>query len=168
MAVLLLFFLVSAGVLLSSTKTQVDFSKLPENHKKGVELVLQQLNSYVGVQHHFLFFKSIQKYDIESGFNVQYIYHNFYLKPTNCARGTVNASTQLCQFRNDKPLMDCAVIYKMFRGEIEKDPKPYVDCVHKPRLTEAMKTARLEHFHKMSYSSGTHNLLSVKKHDADE
>ena len=35
-----------------------------------------------------------------------------------------------------QPLIDCAVCYKTFAGEIERDPKPYVHCVHKPALTE--------------------------------
>ncbi|XP_010883813.1 uncharacterized protein LOC105019373 [Esox lucius] len=168
MAALLLLFLVSVGVMLSSTEAQKAYNKLPENYRKGVDLALQQLNSHSAVQQHFLFFESIQKSDIESGFNVQYIYHNFYLKSTECAKGTVTPSPQLCPFKNDRPLLDCAVIYKTFGGEIEYDPKPYIDCFQKPKLTEAVKSARLEHFRKMSLPSGTHTLLSVIQHHTDK
>ncbi|KAL1006895.1 hypothetical protein UPYG_G00078600 [Umbra pygmaea] len=164
----LLLLLVSAGVLMSSTDAQEAYTKLPDIYRKGVNLALDKLNSHSGVQHHFLFFKSLQDYDTESGFDVHYIYHNFYLKPTNCVKGTVNPNPQRCQFKNNRPLMDCAVSYKTFAGEIEKDPKPYVDCIQKPKLTEATKTTRLEHFRKMSYTSGTHTLLTVSKPDTDK
>ncbi|KAM9417374.1 uncharacterized protein ACWYII_023466 [Salvelinus alpinus] len=165
MAALLLLLLFSAGVLLPSIEAQEAYSKLPDKYRKGVDLALQQLNSHFGVQHHFLFFKSLLKSDIESGFKVQYIYHNFYLKATTCARGTVNPSHQRCQFRNDRPLMDCGICYKTFAGEIEKDPKPYVHCLHKPKLTKAMSTTRQEHCRKMSYTSGAPTLLSSTKNE---
>ncbi|XP_010883815.1 uncharacterized protein LOC105019374 [Esox lucius] len=160
MAALLLLFLVSLGVLLSSVEAQEAYNKLPENYRKGVDLALQQLRSHSGVQHHFLFFRSIQKSDIEPGFDVSYIYHNFYLKATNCLKETVD-STQ-CKFRNDRPLIDCAVCYKTFSGEIEKQPKPYIHCVHKPALTENMKTQRISHCDKMGYTSGAPTLLASK------
>lgn len=40
----------------------------------------------------------------------------------------------LCVFL--QPLIDCAICYKTFAGKIEKEPKPYVHCLHKPALTE--------------------------------
>lgn len=61
----LLLLLFSAGVLLSSIEAQEAYSKLPDKYRKGVDLALQQLNSHSGVQHHFLFFKSLLKSDIE-------------------------------------------------------------------------------------------------------
>ncbi|CAB1340639.1 unnamed protein product [Coregonus sp. 'balchen'] len=160
MAALLLLMLVSAGVLLSSTEAQEAYSKLPDNYRKGVDLSLQQLNSHSGVKHHFLFFKTLLKSDIEPGFGVSYIYHNFYLKATKCPKGTVDSMQ--CKFRNDRPLIDCAVCYKTFAGEIEKDPKPYVHCVHKPALTEEITTSRVEHCNTMGYHSGAPTLLASK------
>ena len=65
MAALLLLLLLSAGVLLPSIEAQEAYSKLPDKYRKGVDLALQQLNSHFGVQHHFLFFKSLLKSDIE-------------------------------------------------------------------------------------------------------
>ncbi|RXN24692.1 hypothetical protein ROHU_022104 [Labeo rohita] len=101
--------LLAAGVLLSSAKAQSAFSKLPDAYKKGVELAEQNVNAAAGVQHYFLFFKTIQKSQIDAGFDVVYIYHNFYLKATKCQKGTENTDTTKCAFRNDRPLIDCAV-----------------------------------------------------------
>lgn len=109
----------------------------------------------------------------QAGFNVNYVYHHFYLKATKCPKGTVDSAA--CQYRNDRvsfafwfwaasvelcnggtvraplcpnlslvfclcafmqPLIDCAVCYKMYGGNIEQEPKPYVHCIHKPALTE--------------------------------
>ncbi|XP_077101291.1 uncharacterized protein LOC143752141 [Siphateles boraxobius] len=151
-----------AGVFLTSAEAQSSFSKLPDFYKKGVELALQNINAHEGVQQHFLFLKTIQKSQIEAGFDVTYIYHNFYLKATKCRRGTENADTTTCAFRNDRPLIDCAICYKTYAGEIEAEPKPYVNCVHKPALTEDMQKERLDHCNKMGYSSGSPTLLAVK------
>jgi len=54
-----------AGVFLTSAEAQSSFSKLTDSYKKGVELALQNVNAHEGVQQHFLFFKSIQKSQIE-------------------------------------------------------------------------------------------------------
>lgn len=35
-----------------------------------------------------------------------------------------------------QPLMDCVVCYKTSRDVMEATPKPYVDCIQKPRLTQ--------------------------------
>lgn len=104
----------------------------------------------------------------QSGFDVSYIYHHFYLKASKCPKGTVDSSA--CRYRNDRvsfvwlravsielssggtpcpnlslafcfcvfmqPLIDCAICYKTYGGEIEQEPKPYVHCIHKPALTE--------------------------------
>ncbi|KAF7667994.1 hypothetical protein LDENG_00037550 [Lucifuga dentata] len=156
-----LLFLISAGILLYSTEAQEAYNQLPDGYKKGVDLVLRQLRSHAGVQHHFLFFRSLAKSEIESGFNVRYLYHNFHLKPTRCAKGTAESDSQRCPFRNDRPLMDCAVCYKLLADEMEADPKPFVHCIQKPKLTEEMKTSRLEHCRKMSYNSGAPTLLAV-------
>uniref|UniRef100_A0A674B4N8 Retinoic acid receptor responder protein 2 n=1 Tax=Salmo trutta TaxID=8032 RepID=A0A674B4N8_SALTR len=156
----LLLLLFSAGVLLPSIEAQEAYSKLPDKYRKGVDLALQQLNSHSGVQHHYLFFKSLLKSDIEPGFDVSYIYHNFYLKATKCVKGTVDARN--CKFRDDRPLIDCAICYKTFAGKIEKEPKPYVHCLHKPALTEDMKTTRVDHCNTMSYQSGDATILASK------
>uniref|UniRef100_A0A4W6FAE8 Retinoic acid receptor responder protein 2 n=1 Tax=Lates calcarifer TaxID=8187 RepID=A0A4W6FAE8_LATCA len=37
-----------------------------------------------------------------------------------------------------QPLMDCAVCYKTAADQIEADPKPYVHCIQRPRLTEVL------------------------------
>ncbi|KAF7667988.1 hypothetical protein LDENG_00037540 [Lucifuga dentata] len=154
----LLLFLLSSGALLSSGHAQEAYSKLADTYRKGVDLALLKLNSHAGIQHHFLYFRSIVKSDIESGFNLSYIYHHFYLKATKCPKGTVDGTA--CQFRNDRPLIDCAVCYKTFNGGIEPEPKPYIHCVHKPALTEEMKAARVDHCNTMGYSSGAPTLLA--------
>ncbi|AWP17040.1 Hypothetical protein SMAX5B_017128 [Scophthalmus maximus] len=132
-AVLLL--LVCAGAALYSAKAQESYDELPENYKKGVDLAFEQLNSHSGVQHHFRFWKSLDKSEIEGGFGVRYLYHHFYMKPTTCAKGTTESR---CPFRNDRPLMDCAVCYKTAADQIEASPKPYVHCIQKRRLTEVL------------------------------
>ncbi|XP_073687094.1 uncharacterized protein [Garra rufa] len=161
MPLLLFALLLAAGVLLGSAEAQTSFSKLPDAYKRGVELAVQNVNSFDGVQHHFLFFKTIQKSQIDAGFDVVYIYHNFFLKATKCQKGTEKADTTTCGFRNDRPLIDCAICYKTFAGAIEADPIPYVSCVHKPALTEDIKKMRVDHCNKMGYSSGSPTLLSV-------
>uniref|UniRef100_A0A673CQC1 Retinoic acid receptor responder protein 2 n=1 Tax=Sphaeramia orbicularis TaxID=375764 RepID=A0A673CQC1_9TELE len=96
----------------------------------------------------------------QSGFGVKYLYHHFYLKPTRCAKGTTESNSQTCPFRNDRPLMDCAVCYKTAADQIESNPKPYVHCIQKPRLTEQMRTSRTDHCSKMSYNSGAPTILA--------
>uniref|UniRef100_A0A672RMU7 Retinoic acid receptor responder protein 2 n=1 Tax=Sinocyclocheilus grahami TaxID=75366 RepID=A0A672RMU7_SINGR len=161
MPLLPLALLLAAGVLLSSAEAQSSFSKLPDSYKHGVELAEKNVNAHEGVQHHFLFFRTVQKSQIDAGFDVVYIYHNFYLKATKCKRGTENADTTTCAFRNDRPLIDCAICYKTYAGATEEEPKPYVSCVHKPALTQDMKKDRIEHCNKMGYSSGSPTLLAV-------
>ncbi|XP_071340973.1 retinoic acid receptor responder protein 2 [Trachinotus anak] len=154
----LLLLLFSVGALFSSSNAQEAYNTLPETYRKGVDLALEKIHSHAGIQHHFLFFRSVAKSDIESGFDVSYIYHHFYLKATKCQKGTVDSTT--CQFRNDRPLIDCALCYKTFGGEIEEEPKPYVHCSHKPALTEEMKAERREHCSRMGYSNGAPTLLA--------
>uniref|UniRef100_A0A667ZYM5 Retinoic acid receptor responder protein 2 n=1 Tax=Myripristis murdjan TaxID=586833 RepID=A0A667ZYM5_9TELE len=154
----LLLLLLGAGVALVSANGQEAYNQLPDAYRKGVDLATENLNSHVGIRHHFLFFRSLVKSDIEPGFDVSYIYHHFYLKATKCSKGTVDSSQ--CAFRDDRPLIDCAVCYKTYAGEIEQEPKPYIHCVHKPVLTEDMKVARVEHCNNMGYSSGAPTLLA--------
>ncbi|XP_047468176.1 uncharacterized protein si:ch1073-406l10.2 [Mugil cephalus] len=154
----LLLWLFSIGALFFSSNAQDTYDKLSEPYKKGVDLVLENLNSRTGMVHHFLFFKSVQQSDIEHGFDVSFIYHHFYCKATNCPKGT--ADTTRCQFRNDRPLIDCAICYKTFRGDIEQEPKPYIHCVHKPAYTADMKQTRVDHCNLMTYSSGAATLLA--------
>lgn len=92
---------------------------------------------------------------------MSYLYHHFYLKPTWCAKGAVESNSEACAFRNDRvrqkhstlgkiqrahfilvcvfmtwqPLMDCAICYKTANNVMEANPKPYVHCIQKPRLT---------------------------------
>ncbi|XP_056594029.1 uncharacterized protein zgc:195173 [Triplophysa dalaica] len=155
--------LVSVWVLLGSCDAQDDFSKLPEDYKRGVELAVQQINSHEGIKSHFIFFKSLSKSDIDAGFAVNYIYHHFYLKATRCPKGTSDANPSKCAFRNDRPLIDCGICYKMHRGEIQNEPKPYIHCVYKPKLTQDMMSARVEHCAKMSYTNGSPTLLAARK-----
>ncbi|KAG7455371.1 hypothetical protein MATL_G00255960 [Megalops atlanticus] len=161
----LLLLLLTAGAFVALAEGQAAYDQLPDLYKTGVDLALQQLNSHSSIQHYFLFFKSLSKSDVEPGFSVTYIYHNFYLKATKCTRETVDPNPKKCPFRNDRPLIDCAVCYKTFSGEIDSEPKPYVNCVHKPALTEDMKMKRMEHCNSMSYSSGTVTLLGVAGKD---
>ncbi|GAA6215136.1 uncharacterized protein zgc:195173 [Lates japonicus] len=156
-----LLLLVCAGAVLYSAEAQEPYNELPDNFKMGVDLAFEQLNSHAGVQHHFRFLKSVEKSEIESGFGVKYLYHHFYLKPTRCPKGTTESNPQRCPFRNDRPLMDCAVCYKTAADQIEADPKPYVYCIQRPRVTEEMRTTRREHCKKMSYNSGAPTLLAV-------
>ncbi|XP_034428612.1 uncharacterized protein LOC117754067 [Hippoglossus hippoglossus] len=158
MAALLLLLLSSVGALFLASDAQEAYDKLPQTYRGGVDLALEKINSHAGIQQHFLYFRSVTKSDIEPGFDVSYIYHHFYLKATKCQRGTVDSSA--CRFRNDRPLVDCAVCYKTFREEIEQEPKPYVHCIHKPALTEEMKVGRVEHCNRMGYSSGAPTLLA--------
>ncbi|KAG7526517.1 hypothetical protein JOB18_041264 [Solea senegalensis] len=157
-APLLLLLLLSFEALFFSSNANNAYNKLSDTYRQGVDLALEQLSSHTGIQHHFLFLKSLVRSDIEPGFDVIYVYHNFYLKATRCPKGTVDSTG--CQFRNDRPLMDCAVCYKAFRGEIQDEPKPYVDCVHKPSLTQEMRGIRVNHCNEIGYSSGAPTLLA--------
>lgn len=161
-ALLLTPILFGASFLMCCAGAQENYNQLPDDYKKGVDLALQELNSHAGVKHHFLFVRSLAKSDIESGFRVKYLYHNFYLKPTKCAKGTAEVDSQKCPFRNDRPLMNCAVCYKTFADQIENEPKPYVDCVLKPKLTAEIKASRVDRCNKMSYSSGSATTLTLK------
>uniref|UniRef100_A0A7N6BBF0 Retinoic acid receptor responder protein 2 n=1 Tax=Anabas testudineus TaxID=64144 RepID=A0A7N6BBF0_ANATE len=156
--------LLSLGALFFSSNAQDAYNKLPETYRKGVDLALDKVNSHAGIQHHFLFFGSVTKSDTEIGFDVRNVYHQFHLKATKCQKGTTDSTA--CQFRNDRPLIDCAVCYKTFRGEIEQEPKPYVHCIHRPALTEQMKEDRLNKCTSLAYSSGSSSLLaSVGKNE---
>ncbi|CAL8313600.1 unnamed protein product [Merluccius merluccius] len=148
----------SEGRQLGSSGVQGAYQRLQDTYRKGVDLAADRLNALAGISHHFRFFRTVSQSDIQPGFDVSYIYHHFYLKPTVCPRGTVDASD--CAFRNDRPLFDCATCYKTFAGEIEASPKPYVHCIHKPALTQDMKTARTNHCNNMGYRSGAPTLLA--------
>uniref|UniRef100_A0A3Q0T6U8 Retinoic acid receptor responder protein 2 n=1 Tax=Amphilophus citrinellus TaxID=61819 RepID=A0A3Q0T6U8_AMPCI len=154
-----LLFLVCAAAVLYSAEAQESYNGLPDIYKKGVDLATNQLSTHARVQHHFRFLRTVEK--SEGGFGVKYLYHHFYLKPTTCPRGMTESDPQRCPFRNDKPLMDCAVCYKSAGDQIEAEPKPYVHCIQKPRLTEEMKKNRVDHFRKMSYHSGAPTLLAL-------
>lgn len=41
-------------------------------------------------------------------------------------------------FLSYQPMIDCAICYKTFKGEIQVEPKPYIHCVHKPTLTKVL------------------------------
>ncbi|XP_003439300.1 uncharacterized protein LOC100692049 [Oreochromis niloticus] len=152
----LLVWLFSVGAFFLSLNAQ----ELPEMYRKGVDLALANLHSLPGIQDHYVFLRSVSKSDYEMGFDVSFFYHHFYLKPTTCEKGTVDSSA--CEPRNDRPLMDCAVCYKMYRGEIEPEPKPYIHCLRKPAITQAKTASRLEHCKKLGYSSGSTVLLGSR------
>ncbi|KAK2870312.1 hypothetical protein QQF64_021729 [Cirrhinus molitorella] len=139
MAMLLWVLLFSAGVLFS--EAQESFSNLPDIYKKGVELVI---NSHDSIQNHFLFLESIHHAEIEAGFDVTHIYHNFYLKATKCKSGTDNADTTACEFRNDQvqEVVDCVICYKISAGEIDEMPKPYFNCMLPQLLSKEIKRER--------------------------
>lgn len=158
MAALLLLLLSLHTLMCSCDGQENNYDRLAESYKKGVDLALEKLHSHARIQHHFLFFKSLLQSDIEPGFDVKYIYHHFYLKATNCPKGTTNSTS--CQFRNDRPLIDCAVCYKTFKEAIEQEPKPYIHCVHKTTLTPEMTTTRQEYCNRLGYSSGSPTLLA--------
>lgn len=80
MAVFLFLVLVSAGVFLDTTEAQEDLSKLPDNYRKGVELAVEQVNSYKTIKSVFLFFKSVHKSDID----VSIIFQAFSNLPSFC------------------------------------------------------------------------------------
>lgn len=161
MSSVLLLLLICAGALLSSAGAQDAYDLLPDHYKKGVDLALDHLSFFSGVHHHFRFFRSVDKSDVQSGFNQAYVYHHFYLKPTRCAKGTPVSNLHRCSFRNDRPQMDCAVCFRTDADEIAPNPKPYVHCIQKPRLTQEMRVVRWEHCSKHNYNSGSATLLAV-------
>lgn len=62
----LLLLLFTFGALLSSSNSQENnYNKLSESYKKGVDLALQKLHSHTGIQHHFVFLRSLLKSDIQ-------------------------------------------------------------------------------------------------------
>ncbi|KAM6908544.1 uncharacterized protein PEZ65_016789 isoform 1-T1 [Lycodopsis pacificus] len=156
-----LLLLVCAGAVLYSAQAQDSYDGLPGDYKKGVDLALEKLNTRRHVHNRFRFFKTLGKSEIESGFGGKYVSHHFYLKPTRCAKGSTVWNAQTCPFRNDRPLINCAVCYKSAADQIESFPEPYVHCIQKPRLTEDMRTTRTAHCKKMNYNSGAPTLLAV-------
>ncbi|KAJ3611199.1 hypothetical protein NHX12_021215 [Muraenolepis orangiensis] len=152
MAALFLWLLLAAGALLPPAEAQEEYDRLPNEFKKAADLGLAQQNSRGKGKHHFLYFKSLMRSDIQPGSGVLYLYHHFYLKATRCPKGTVDTSN--CPFRTNRPEIDCAVCYKAILGTIQAWPEPYVSCTHKPALTEAKKNARVDHCNRMGYSSG--------------
>ncbi|KAG7231199.1 hypothetical protein INR49_012030 [Caranx melampygus] len=156
-----LLLLICAGAALYFAEAQEPYNDLADNYRRGVDLAFEQLNSHPGVHHHFRFYKTVEKSEIEGGFGVKYLYHHFYLKPTTCAKGTTESDPQRCRFRSNRPMMDCAVCYKTAADQIEAIPKPYVHCIQRPRLTQEMTTTRLDHCKKMTYNSGAPTLLAV-------
>lgn len=65
MSVFLLLVLVSAGVFLDTSEAQEDLNKLSGNYRKGVELAVEQINSHQTIKIVFLFFKSLDKSDLD-------------------------------------------------------------------------------------------------------
>lgn len=62
----LLLFIVGALFVSSNAQENGDsYKQLPETFKKGVDLALENLHSHAAIQHHFLFFRSLTKSDIE-------------------------------------------------------------------------------------------------------
>ena len=51
---------------------------------------------------------------------------------------TSTASSRSFCYPPPQPLMDCAVCYKMAAEQIESRPKPYVNCIQRPRLTKVL------------------------------
>lgn len=150
-----------AGALLSSAEAQDSYTQLPQNYRKGVDLALEHLNAHAVVHHHFRFLRSLEKTDIQYGFSQEYFYHHFYLKPTKCAKGTTPSNPQTCPFRNDRPLMDCLVCFRTEADQVATNPRPYVHCIQKPRLTEDTLITRRQHCQKHNYNSGSATLLAV-------
>lgn len=57
--------LISFGALFVSANAKDAYNKLPETYRKGVDLAVERLNSHSGIQHHFLFYRSIAQSDTE-------------------------------------------------------------------------------------------------------
>uniref|UniRef100_A0A3B3W0R9 Retinoic acid receptor responder protein 2 n=1 Tax=Poecilia latipinna TaxID=48699 RepID=A0A3B3W0R9_9TELE len=156
-----LLLLVCAGGLLLPAEAQDSYNQLPTAVRAGVDLALEQLTSHASVKHHFRFLKSVEKKERDEGFGVLYLYHNFHLRPTRCAKGTPASDSRVCHFRNDRPVMDCAVCYKTVNEQIETTPEPYVHCIQRPRLTAEMTTTRLDHWKKMTYRTGGASIMAL-------
>ncbi|TWW70812.1 hypothetical protein D4764_17G0002950 [Takifugu flavidus] len=155
---MMMMMMISVGALLPSETQTNPYSQLSPSLKGGVDLALEKLHSHAAIQQYLVFLRSLSTSDVQAGFGVAFIYHHFYLKPTNCPKGTADVSG--CRHRNDRPLIDCTVCYKTLRGEIEPQPKPYVHCIHKTALTQEMKDTRVKHCNQLSYSSGDTTLLA--------
>ncbi|MEQ2205876.1 hypothetical protein XENOCAPTIV_016932 [Xenoophorus captivus] len=56
-----LLLLVCAGALLRSAEARDPYDQLSDSYKKGVDLALEQLNTHVGVKHHFRFLRTVEK-----------------------------------------------------------------------------------------------------------
>ena len=61
----LLWVVLAIGVLLCPAQAIDGYSQLDQSSRAGVDLVVQQLHAHVGVHAHFLFFRSVEKSDIE-------------------------------------------------------------------------------------------------------
>ena len=64
MSLLLCVGLAVAG-LLCPAQASDEYRRLDQNNRAGVDLVVEQLHAHAGVQTHFLFFRSVEKSDIE-------------------------------------------------------------------------------------------------------
>nr|XP_015810213.2 uncharacterized protein LOC107382553 [Nothobranchius furzeri] len=156
-----LLLLACAAVVLHAAKAQDSYNGLPDSFKTGVDLVSEQLTSSSNVKLHFRFWKTVNKSQHEAGFRQKFLYHHFHLKPTWCAKGKGASNSQSCAFRNDRPLMDCAVCFKMSPEGIEYNPMPYVHCIQRPRLTKEMITERTQQCKKVNYNTGGATLLGL-------
>lgn len=66
MAALLLLLLLSLGAMFSSTSAQGNnYNNLSESYRRGVDLALEKLHSHAGIQHHFVFLRSLSTSDIQ-------------------------------------------------------------------------------------------------------
>lgn len=62
----LLLLLFSVGALFSGSGAgETNYNRLSESFKKGVDLALEKLHSHAGIQHHFVFFRSLLLSDIQ-------------------------------------------------------------------------------------------------------
>ena len=61
----LLLLVLSAGALLCCVDAQAAYNQLPDNYKKGVDMALEQINTYSSIQHHFNYFRDLKKSDIQ-------------------------------------------------------------------------------------------------------
>uniref|UniRef100_A0A3P9KDZ0 Retinoic acid receptor responder protein 2 n=1 Tax=Oryzias latipes TaxID=8090 RepID=A0A3P9KDZ0_ORYLA len=154
-----LLLLLCAAAVLCPAGARSPYDELPDAYRPGVDLVLEQLSSHASVQHHFVFLRSLEKMEIEGSFGVKYLNHHFYLKPTKCAKGALKE--QHCPYRNDRPLMDCLICYKTISGRMDSNPRPYVHCMQKPRITQEMKATRLAECKKISYNPGAPTILAL-------
>ncbi|KAF6720536.1 hypothetical protein FQA47_009050 [Oryzias melastigma] len=155
-----LLLLLCAAAVLRPAGAVGPYDQLPDVYRSGVDLVLEQLSSHASVQHHFIYLRSLEKTEIEGSFGVKYFNHHFFLKPTRCARGA--SREQHCPPRNDRPLMDCLICYKTIYGQMDSNPKPYIHCMQRPRITAEMLAAREAECKKVSYNPGAATILALK------